>query len=186
VTSPCRHPRKCCSCKELFHPSKRHPKQEFCARPACRKASKGQSQRQWLGRNPSYFRGAVHVERVRRWRQEHPGYSRGQQKRKAEEPLQDLVPLKVPPPEVVAANRAGQSSDFSPRQPPSESCSGSALQDLVLVYVPLVVGLISCLTGEALQETLVPLTRELVERGQRVLGQTVGGPGWAAPPQPTT
>ena len=50
--------------------------QKFCTKPECRQASKVQSQRQWLKRpeNRDVFRGSANVERVRQWRDKHPGY----------------------------------------------------------------------------------------------------------------
>lgn len=69
--------RKCLSCGELFRvdPRKRG-RQKYCAKEACRKASKGASQRRWLAKpeNQDYFRDPVHLERVRQWRSLHPGY----------------------------------------------------------------------------------------------------------------
>ena len=48
------------------------------AQPPCRQASKAASQRRWLRKpdNRDYFSGPTHVERVRQWRQAHPGYWR--------------------------------------------------------------------------------------------------------------
>ena len=73
--------RKCQHCKTFFEPDPRSAgRQHYCATPACRQASKAASQRRWLQqpRNREYFRGPVHVERVRQWRQAHPGYWRRQ------------------------------------------------------------------------------------------------------------
>jgi len=50
---------------------------KYCTNPACRKASKASSQKRWLEKNPEYFSGSVHVERVRQWRKAHPGARRG-------------------------------------------------------------------------------------------------------------
>jgi hypothetical protein len=175
---------KCLFCGALFRPSKRHPRQRFCPLPECRNASKQRSQKQWLERHPDYFCGPEHVERVRNWRAAHPGYSRGK-KRKAKAPkrsqaLQDLVDTQVSEQESVASTLPRPSSGFSQKRDepvPADSCNERALQDLVLLQNPLVVGLISVLSGQPLQETLVPFARGLVERGQRVLGQTVCGSG---------
>ena len=52
-----------------------------------------------------------------------------------------------------------------------------ALQDLVIPQGPLVVGLIATMLGGALQESFVPIARNLVERGRRVLAQNRGGLG---------
>ena len=173
---------QCLCCEALYRPSKRHPQQRFCAKPECRKASKQQSQASWLRRHPDYFHGPAHVERVRCWRAAHPGYSRGQrgQSKAAKEPraLQDLVHTEAPRAEPLVPNDKGQSRDFAQKQegtPRTDSCNDRALQDLVLLQSPLLVGLISVLAGDALQETLVPFARGLVERGERVLGRATRG-----------
>ena len=72
-----RKKRKCRNCKTYFRPDPRvGERQKFCSEPACKSASKTQSQRRWLDKpgNRNYFSGPAHVERVRRWRQTHPGY----------------------------------------------------------------------------------------------------------------
>jgi hypothetical protein len=71
--------RKCLCCGELFRPEPRnHGRQKYCAKGACRLASKVASQRHWLEKpqNHGYFCGPIHVERVRIWRAVHPGYWR--------------------------------------------------------------------------------------------------------------
>ena len=92
---------KCLGCKELFLPSCcNRGRQRFCAKEACRKASKVASQRQWSQQpqNRDYFRGAAHVGRVRQWRAKNPGDAR---RKKREAPLQDIAP-----PQAVAARAA--------------------------------------------------------------------------------
>jgi hypothetical protein len=37
----------------------------------CRKKA---AQQQWCNKNPSYFRGPINVQRVKKWRSKHPGY----------------------------------------------------------------------------------------------------------------
>ena len=76
-----RHVRKhkCKHCKVWFAPDPRNiGRQHSCAKPPCRQASKAASQRRWLRKpeNQDYFRDPAHVERVRPWRQHHPGYWR--------------------------------------------------------------------------------------------------------------
>jgi len=69
--------RKCLHCKELFVPDYRNrDRQQYCPAPECRRAGKRSGQRRWLGQlgNANYFRDPAHVERVRQWRKEHPGY----------------------------------------------------------------------------------------------------------------
>ena len=83
--------RKCKHCRTFFNPDPRSVRrQRYCAQPACRQASKAASQRRWLRKpdNRDYFSGPAHVERVRQWRQAHPGYWRRQRSRPPEA-LQD-------------------------------------------------------------------------------------------------
>ena len=82
---------------------------------------------------------------------------------------QDLAPSEVAPNQPITLNESGHlAEDFSPREP-SRTLSGGALQDLVCVQVPLLVGVVSLLIGDALQDRFATFTRELVERGKRVL-----------------
>ena len=83
--------RKCLHCQAFFVPDPRCVKrQRYCSESVCRKASKAASQRRWLDKpdNRDYFKGADHVERVRAWRQAHPGYWR-RQRSEASSALQD-------------------------------------------------------------------------------------------------
>ena len=69
--------RKCKHCQTFFAPDPRSAKrQRYCAKAACRQASKAASQYRWLQKpaNRDYFTGPTHVERVRQWRRAHPGY----------------------------------------------------------------------------------------------------------------
>jgi len=51
--------RTCRCCTELFSPDYRNAKrQEYCAKPECRKASKVASQQKWLANNPDFFKGS--------------------------------------------------------------------------------------------------------------------------------
>ena len=155
--------RKCRSCGELFGPDVRNrQRQRYCAKAECRRESKRASQAAWLARpeNRDYFRGPGHVERVRRWRAEHPGYWRrkGTGRR---EPLQDDSTL-----QLIAAQ-----GDAAPLQ---EALPPLALQDLWGAAVPVVVGLIAGFTGLTLQEDIVRTAREFHARGQMILGM---GPG---------
>ena len=151
--------RKCRHCRALFRadPRNRHH-QRYCSKPACRGASKAASQSRWLGKaaNRDYFRGATHVERVRRWRAAHPGYWRaGAARRRA---LQDDSLAQ-------ATEREGKSGLLM--EPPLQELSAS--QSLVLM------GLIAHLTGTALQEDIAHTTRGLRQLAQDILGG--GAPG---------
>src|SRR5580704_13401255 len=87
-------PRKCLCCNELFVADPRHrADQKYCVKRACRRASKAASQKAWLSRpeNLDYFRGPEHVERVRQWRAEHPGYWRRAPEKGALQDTMDVV-----------------------------------------------------------------------------------------------
>jgi hypothetical protein len=161
---------KCLHCREFFIPcpNSRHT-QNYCAKAECRKASKAAAQAKWLNKpeNRSYFRGPENIERVQRWRERHPGYWR--KKRSSPDALQDLALTEVSQNETITINEIGlSSSDFSLRDP-SRPTSADALQDLACVQVPLLAGVVSLLIGDALQDRFVSFTRELVDRGKRVL-----------------
>jgi hypothetical protein len=177
VSSP-RSQRQCPCCKHFFSPSKfARRRQRFCAAPVCRQASKAHSQRQWHQKpqNRDYFRGPAHVERVRQWRRQHPGYRRGRKPAPRQEPLQDLAPAQEPAPQAVGQTEGPPPPLGLQKEPTKEPAlgapSGPALQDLALTQHPLVVGLLSLLVGEALQEKVAAVAHRLVEQGRRVLAQ---------------
>jgi hypothetical protein len=77
MISPSR--RRCRHCRERFIPDYRNAyHQRFCSSAVCQHASKRASQRRWLCKpqNRNYFREPDNSERVRQWRQLHPGYWR--------------------------------------------------------------------------------------------------------------
>jgi|SRR5271157_1941136 len=154
--------RKCRCCSEFFFPDYRNPShQHYCGKPACRKARKLANQRRWL-RTPfgrRYFRSADNVERVRLWRQAHPGYWK--RKTPASGDPQVVAPQHVNP---------VQSSCNVP------SSSLGTLQDFCLPQHPGFIGLISMITGRTLQADIVPIARRVVEQGQNILGLTLPEP----------
>jgi len=150
---------KCLHCNEEHHCDARNRgRQRYCPKPDCRRASKAASQRQWVARaeNRNYFRGIENCERVRQWRLANPGYWRN--KRPApESTLQDsLTP---------------QSTENQSLAPPDISL---ALQDLCLSQPALLVGLISVVTGHALQEDIAASTHFFVNRGRDILRMVPG------------
>jgi hypothetical protein len=150
-------------CGELFHPDARNAHhQRYCAKDACRRASKAASQRRWLSKaaNRDYFRGPCNVERVRAWREQHPGYGR---RRRAQTgaPLQD----------VCCAQGVEKHAE-------SKHLAGPALQDLLSMQPIVLIGLIANLIGSALQEDIAGSARRFQQLGQDILsGRTprVGG-----------
>ena len=84
--------RKCKSCLKLFRPDPRsRDRQRYCSARRCKAASKADSQQRWLfaPENRDYFRGPVHVARVREWRARKVAYWR-----KSSEPGIGRYPLK--------------------------------------------------------------------------------------------
>jgi hypothetical protein len=151
---------KCLHCKEKHICDYRNRgRQRYCSKPECQKASKAASQRQWAGRkeNEKYFCGAENCERVRLWRKAHPGYWR---KRKAsqQDALQETLDLQETGGERVA--------------PPKVQ---NALQDICNPHPALLVGLISVLTGHALQEDIAASARSFLHRGEDILRMMPGG-----------
>ena len=151
--------RKCRHCQQLFlpDPHNRHH-QRFCSLPDCQRSSKAHSQQLWLAKleNQNYWRDPLHTERVRRWRAQHPGYTR-RQPSEASKPLQDVLPLQVADPKPVETG-----------------LTVSALQDVLSTQHPFVVGLISMLTQSTLQEDIVHTSRRLLAKGCDILGMVPG------------
>jgi len=162
---------KCLHCREFFIPcpNSRHT-QRYCAKSECRKASKAAAQTKWLNKpeNRFYFRGPENVQRVQRWRERHPGYWRKRRSSRANA-LQDLAPTEVSQTQPITLNETGLLADDFSRREPSKAHSAGALQDLACVQVPLLAGVVSLLIGDALQDRFATFTRELVDRGKRVL-----------------
>src|SRR5258706_5117342 len=158
---------KCLRCREFFLPSPNNRRtQRYCSKAECRKASRAAAQAKWLNKaqNRCYFRGPENVERVRQWRECHPGYWR--KKRPAlQDALQDLAPTQVTEEELVRVHEGGGCGSLSH----ARSLDGDALQDLAGVPGSLLVGGVSLLIGDALQDRFAVFARELVDRGKRVL-----------------
>lgn len=88
--------RKCLCCEEFFFLNPRSgERQRYCSAMDCRRASKAASQVAWLAKlqNLDYFKGPLHVERVRAWRAAHPGHHRPRPP--ARRVLQDSIPAQV-------------------------------------------------------------------------------------------
>jgi hypothetical protein len=148
--------RKCRCCKEFFLADYRNGyHQVYCSKPPCRAASKEASQRRWLSQpgNRDYFRSPENVARVKQWRQGHPGYWKPK----------SAPPGKPQKPEPEALG-SGSHLVTQPRKSPV------ALQDLCLADHPVFIGLISMVTGVALQEDIALTTRKLEARGRDILG----------------
>ena len=146
--------RRCRHCNELFLPDSRNrTRQRYCSRPECRKASKDVSQDKWLKNNPDYFRGPIHVERVRQWRAKHPGYARIKKKT-----LQD--------PSCENINK---------KQAVKPTLTTDALQDSLLEQHPVLIGLIANLTGSALQDDIAVSIRGMQQLGADIINHYAKG-----------
>jgi len=67
--------RKCRCCGRWYTPRAQNAsRQRYCSLAPCRRASHRASHRKWLRRNAGWHAGAANVQRVRSWRQAHPGY----------------------------------------------------------------------------------------------------------------
>lgn len=145
---------KCLQCNEKHRcePRKRGH-QRYCSKPDCRRASKAASQRQWLSHpeNRDYFRGSDNCERVRLWRLAHPGYKRDK-RTSTDSVLQEASNLQTIENEMVESSEAS-----------------NALQEICITQPALLVGLMSVLTGHALQDDLLASARLFLSRGQDIL-----------------
>lgn len=148
--------RKCRCCSTFFVPDPRTmDRQRYCSKPGCRHASKRASQQRWWRKNGNgdHFRGPGEVARVQEWRRRHPGYWKPK----------SASSQRSQPAAYQGAN-PGQSSRNVPPKP------AGTLQDDCLVQHPVVVGLISMLTGGTLQEDIEATARHLLLRGRNILG----------------
>lgn len=153
--------RKCRCCNEFFGPDYRNGHHQiYCSAEACRRASKAASQRRWLSKpaNRDYFRGPENTRRVQEWRKRHPGYWRKQ----------------------PSALKNNATSSKSAAKPDQSSCNARlerspALQDVCLLQDPVVIGLISMVTGSTLQEDIASTARRLQARGRDILGLNSAG-----------
>ena len=172
--------RTCASCGEGFCPDPRNARhQRYCARPACRAASKRASQAKWLAKpeNRNYHRGAAAVARVRAWRQAHPGYSR----RKVAVPIAAPAALPVSPDRlpvdaaVTTASALQSACNAAASLPvrsgaPLHDLMGSPLQEILTDQPYVLIGLIGHLWDCALQEDIVSAGARLLQLGRDICG----------------
>jgi hypothetical protein len=145
---------KCLFCGEIFIVDVRNRgRQKYCSKPACRAAGKAARQRRWREKpqNRDYFRGPVHVGRVRDWRAAHPGYWRSHRRRKRPA-LQDALILQT-------VERPSDSAGFALQ----DGQSPLGAQD------PVLIGLIAQLTDSTLQDAIAVTVRRLLQLGQDIL-----------------
>jgi len=156
--------RKCPCCGGLFTPDCRNRRrQRYCSKPECRKAGKVASQKRWFNKpeNRDYFRGPVNVARVQEWRKTHPGYCR-----RKKEALQDHLSGKA-----LINPKVKPTFEHAPR------VFTSALQDVFASQPTVLIGLISHLTGSALQDDIAKTARRLQKLGSDILNRPIQNTG---------
>lgn len=158
--------RKCRNCKKFFQTDYRNQdRQLYCSEPACQQASKRASQRRWAhrGGNQDYFRGPEHARRVKDWREAHPGYWK--RRKPVSDQSQEAAVQSVNPVQGscnVPGSHLGTLQDVCP---PSRLLQESAF-----------LGLISLVTGSTLQDDIVNTARQVLLRGQALVGLNLPNP----------
>ena len=155
--------KKCPHCRLLFPPDARNgSRQKFCCKtPECRKASKKDSQKRWLEKpdNQDYFRCPENCERVEKWRNNHPGYSRTKSSKKIS-PLQDVIT-----PEPVGNKPDIPKLEFGP------------LQDIINAQPIVLLGLIANITADTLQDSMANTVRCLIKLGLDIINHPSNSKG---------
>ena len=144
--------KKCCHCKRLFIPDHRNrDRQKYCKKSECQKASKAASQKKWLNKpeNKDYFQGPENVQRVQQWRKQNPEYWK---------PKSSTSALQ----ETLTPQRAENIND-------KDQIAAVALQDLLMVQSPVIIGLISNFIGSALQDDIAETLFRMQQSGQDIL-----------------
>ena len=143
--------KKCKNCGCLFIPDARNAKrQQYCGKPACRRASKAASQQRWLLKpeNQDYFRGPDNVARVQRWREANPGYWQ-RKSEKRQNALQDSLNEQAPD---INTDKV----DF-------------ALQDPLIGQPAVLIGLIANFAGSTLQDDIATTVQRLRQLGRDIV-----------------
>lgn len=149
--------RKCIHCNELFIPDVRNRHhQQYCSDPKCRAASKTAAHHKWLlsSKGRDYFKGPKNTLRVQLWRKDHPAYCKSTKKKRSV-PLQDLMS------DQVVENKENKQN--------KEISSAAALQDLLKQQHALIIGLISHLTSNTLQDDIAKTSIRFINLGLDIL-----------------
>lgn len=140
-----RKQRRCAHCGESFVVDPRlGDRHQYCKATECVRASHLASQRKWRKspKGADYFRGWQNVERVRAWRQAHPGYNRKSHPFSSEVSASLLAEIR----RIV-------------------------LQDSIDSRAALLVGLIAHVSNLALQDAIAFELRRIILRGHEILKQ---------------
>jgi len=116
--------------------------------------------------NENYFRGADNSERIRQWRKDHPGYWR--KKIPANQGTLQELSSERPDPQIVDKETVERC-----RMPGTLQ---DLCRDLCLSQPALFVGLISTLTGHALQDDIAMSVRAFSDLGEDILRAGPGRP----------
>ncbi len=146
------HTRRCAHCGLPFAINPRLGKRHrFCTKPECAQASRRKARKNWLRKNggKAYYLGKNNNDRVRGWRRSHPRYW----KRKG-------------------ASARSRSSGFTLTKQLAAAMRYVALQDTIDTRLALEIGIISQLSGAALQDTIAKEIRRLMLRGYAILRRT--------------
>lgn len=144
--------KKCRHCKRLFIPDHRNrDRQKYCKKSECQKASKAASQKKWLNKaeNKDYFRGPENVQRVQQWREQKPGYWK--------------------PKSVAGALQETLTPQHLEKIDDKHQIAAIALQDLLMMQSPVIIGLISNFIGSALQDDIAETLFRMQQSGQDIL-----------------
>jgi len=142
--------RKCLWCNKLFVPDPRNLRhQRCCGKVICRRQRKAGSDRRWRGKpeNREYWSGRENAARARAWQKAHPNYWKGRKKR-------------VRVLQVVCAVEPIDCEEDSPK----------VLQDVWRMQPPLLLGLISKITGSVLHTDMAQITGQLIASGRALVG----------------
>lgn len=182
---------ECANCRQRFRADPRNAwHQRYCAASACRAASKAVSQRRWLAKpeNRDYFCGPEHVERVRAWREAHPGYGRRAATSATHSPTPAATSVAPPAPSAAAAaaepvaamplqdlvlTQVPDAQRESSQPAASETAAPRALQDLLRHQPVVLIGLLAHLADSTLQDDIALAGRRLLQLGHDVLGSGV-------------
>ena len=125
-------------------------RQRYCSLPTCIKASRRAAQKKWLRKaaNRDHFKGGENHLRVQDWRSINPGYWRKK-------------------------TRLGR---YILRGKLAEMVRDFALQDMIDTQFLLLAGLVSHLTGVALQDEIASEIRRLILLGHGILNETAQAP----------
>ena len=146
------HPKqtRCCAhCGQRFTINPRVGRRHrYCSAHECVKVSRATARKKWLRKNggKAYFHGAITKNRVRDWRRKNPRYWRKRIRTKKIQRGRFLISKGL-----------------------SQILRYVALQDSIDANLALKIGIISHLTGSALQDEIAKQIRRLMLRGDAIL-----------------